>query len=49
MEASGQLFLSNHQYSVFFGPVGIIFFAFWALASSTRPAYTPTSNPVTIA
>jgi hypothetical protein len=32
VDASGQLLLSNGSYSVFFGPVGFIFFAFWALA-----------------
>ncbi len=33
VDASGQLLLSDHSaYSVFFAPVGLIFFAFWALA-----------------
>ena len=32
VDASGQLTLSNGSYSVFFGPVGFIFFGFWALA-----------------
>jgi hypothetical protein len=30
--ASGQLTLSNGSYSVVFGPIGFIFFGFWALA-----------------
>jgi hypothetical protein len=33
VDASGQLLLSNGPYSVFFAPVGLIFFAFWGLAA----------------
>ena len=32
VDASGQLLLSNGAYAVFGAPVGLIFFAFWALA-----------------
>jgi hypothetical protein len=32
VDASGQLLLSNGAYSVFFAPVGLIFFAAWLLA-----------------
>ena len=32
VDTSGQLLLSNGSYSVFFGPVGLIFFAMWLLA-----------------
>jgi hypothetical protein len=32
VDASGQLLLSNGAYSAFGAPVGLIFFAFWALA-----------------
>ncbi|HEV2256455.1 MAG TPA: hypothetical protein VGS06_25200 [Streptosporangiaceae bacterium] len=32
VDASGQLLLSNGSYSVVFGPIGFIFFGFWALA-----------------
>jgi hypothetical protein len=32
VDASGQLILSNGSYSVVFGPIGFIFFGFWALA-----------------
>jgi hypothetical protein len=32
VDASGQLTLSNGSYSVVFGPIGFIFFGFWALA-----------------
>jgi hypothetical protein len=32
VDASGQLLLSNGSYSVILGPIGVIFFGFWALA-----------------
>jgi hypothetical protein len=32
VDASGQLTLSNHAYSIFYAPVGLIFFAFWVLS-----------------
>jgi hypothetical protein len=32
VDTSGQLLLSNGSSSVFFGPVGLIFFAMWLLA-----------------
>ncbi len=32
VDAGGQLTLSNGSYSVVLGPLGVIFFGFWALA-----------------
>jgi hypothetical protein len=32
VDTSGQLLLENRAYAAFFAPVGLIFFAFWALA-----------------
>jgi hypothetical protein len=32
VDTSGQLLFENRAYAVFFAPVGLIFFAFWALA-----------------
>ena len=32
VDTGGQLLLSDHAYSVFYAPVGLIFFAFWVLS-----------------